>query len=206
MDITKWPILKLITFFEAEDGEAVQSQQKQDLELIVQSFSILEFKEYNQSDFDIDHLVMSMCRVFSCVIERRCSQCVLLAKLCQTLPCFILYSKAKFACYYRYLLTSCFCIPIPYDERTFVCVCVCVCVSSKRSSRSSQNCSASTSLALVVGAQTWITVILNGLPWKQTEIILLFLRSHPSMAFQTLLLTMMATPFILRDSCQQQQI
>ena len=26
--------------------------------------------------------------------------------------------------------------------------------------------------ALVVGAQTWITVILNGLPWKQTEIIL----------------------------------
>ena len=34
--------------------------------------------------------------------------------------------------------------------------------------------------------------ILNGLPWKQTEIILLFLRLHPSTAFQTLLLIMMA--------------
>ena len=41
---------------------------------------------------------------------------------------------------------------------------------------------------------SWITVILNGLPWKQTEIILSFLRLHPSTAFQTLLLTMMATP------------
>ena len=40
--------------------------------------------------------------------------------------------------------------------------------------------------ALLVGAQTWITVILNGLPWKRTEIILSFLRLHPSTAFQTL--------------------
>ena len=30
------------------------------------------------------------------------------------------------------------------------------------------------------------TVILNGLPWKQTEIILLFLRLHLSTAFRTL--------------------
>ena len=29
------------------------------------------------------------------------------------------------------------------------------------------------------------------------------LRLHPSAAFQTLLLTMMATPFLLRDSCPQ---
>ena len=28
--------------------------------------------EYNQSDFSIDHLVMSMCRVFSCVVGRGC--------------------------------------------------------------------------------------------------------------------------------------
>ena len=27
--------------------------------------------------------------------------------------------------------------------------------------------------------------MLNGLPWKQTEIILLFLRLYPSTAFQT---------------------
>ena len=55
----------------------------------------------------------------------------------------------------------------------------------------------------VDGALTWITVILNGLPWKQTEIILLFLRLHPSTAFQTRLLTMRDTPFLLRDSCPQ---
>ena len=36
-----------------------------------------------------------------------------------------------------------------------------------------------------------------------TEIILLFLRLHPSTAFQNLLLTMMATAFLLRDSCPQ---
>ena len=29
-------------------------------------------KEYNQSDFSIDHLVMSICRVFSCVVGRGC--------------------------------------------------------------------------------------------------------------------------------------
>ena len=34
----------------------------------------------------------------------------------QHLP-FILYAKAKFACYSRYFLTSYFCIPVPYDEK-----------------------------------------------------------------------------------------
>ena len=29
-------------------------------------------KEYNQSDFGVDHLVMAMCRVFSCVVGRGC--------------------------------------------------------------------------------------------------------------------------------------
>ena len=42
-------------------------------------------------------------------------------------------------------------------------------VSSGRSCRSSLNCSTSASSALLVGAWTWITVILNGLPWKQTD-------------------------------------
>ena len=32
----------------------------------------------------------------------------------------------------------------------------------------------------------WITMTLNGLPWKRTQIILLFLRLHSSTAFQTL--------------------
>ena len=38
---------------------------------------------------------------------------------------------------------------------------------------------------------------------ERTEIILSFLRLHPSTAFKTLSLTMMATPFLLRDSCTQ---
>ena len=44
---------------------------------------------------------------------------------------------------------------------------------------------------------------IDGLPWKQTEIILSFLRLHPSTAFWTLLLTTMTTPFLVRDSCPQ---
>ena len=41
-------------------------------------------------------------------------QCILLAK---PLPHFILYSKAKLVCCSRYLLTSYFCLPVPYDEK-----------------------------------------------------------------------------------------
>ena len=102
------------------------------------------------------------------------------------LPCFILDSKAKLACYSKYLTTSYFCIPVSYDEKDIF-----FGVSSRSSCRP-QNYSTSVSLALVVGAQTWITMILN---------ILSFLRFHPYTAFQTLLLTMRVTPFHLRDSC-----
>ena len=62
---------------------------------------------------------MSMHRIFSCVVGRGCllwPRCSL-AKLCYPLTCFILYFKAKFASYSRYLLTSYFCIPVPYDEK-----------------------------------------------------------------------------------------
>jgi len=44
-------------------------------------------------------------------------QCILLAELYYSLPCFILYSKDKFACYSRCFLTSYFCIPVPYSEK-----------------------------------------------------------------------------------------
>ena len=44
-------------------------------------------------------------------------QCSLLAKLYWPLPCFIPYSKAKFACYPRCFLTSYFCIPVPHNEK-----------------------------------------------------------------------------------------
>ena len=46
----------------------------------------------------------------------------------------------------------------------------------------------------------WITVIVNVLPWKQEEIILLLLRLQQSTAFWTLLLTMRTNQFLLRDS------
>ena len=51
--------------------------------LTVQSFSIFDCKEYNQSDFGVDRLVMSMCRVSLVLLkEGVCyDQCVLLAKL-----------------------------------------------------------------------------------------------------------------------------
>ena len=118
---------------------------------------------------------------------------ILLAKLCYSLPFFILYSKAKLACYTRYLLIFYFCIPVPYDEKDIFFGC-----QFKKVFQVFKNRSSSASSALLVGAQTWITMILNGVPWKQTEIILSCLRLHPSTAFQTLLLTMMATPFLLR--------
>ena len=42
-------------------------------------------------------------------------------------------------------------------------------VNSRRSCKSSQNLSTSASSALLLGAYTWIAVILNGLPWKSNS-------------------------------------
>ena len=45
--------------------------------------------------------------------------------LCDRRPCSILYSKAKFGCYSRGVLTSYFCIPVPYNEKDiFFCMLV----------------------------------------------------------------------------------
>ena len=167
--------------------------------LTVYNFSIFGCKEYNQSDFGIDPLVMSMmCRGFSCIIGKGC----LLRPACslgRTLLAFALLHSGLQGQICLLLqvdtLTSFFCIPAPYNEKDIFLGC------SRRSCRSSQNHSTSASSALLVGAQTWITVILN--VWKQTEIILLFLSLHSSTAFQTILLTMIATPFLLRYSGPQ---
>ena len=75
---------------------------------IVYSFSIFGCKEYNQSNFCIDYLMISMCRVISCVVG---SSWLLwpvhsLGKILLALPCFILYAKAKLTYYSGYLLTS----------------------------------------------------------------------------------------------------
>ena len=82
--------------------------------LTVQSYSIFGCKEYNQSDFSIDH-VQHPCVGSSLVLLEEgvcCDQSVLLAKPYQPLPCFILYSNA----FARYFLTSYFCILAPYNE------------------------------------------------------------------------------------------
>ena len=54
--------IRLIIFFAAKDGEDLYSQQKQDWEMTVaQIMYSFGCKEYNQSDFGVNHLVMSMC-------------------------------------------------------------------------------------------------------------------------------------------------
>ena len=53
------------------------------------------------------------------------------------------------------------------------------------------------------GHRLVLTLKLNCLPWKWTEVILSFLRFHPSTAFWSLLLTVNATPYLLSDFCPQ---
>ena len=62
---------------------------------------------------------MSMCSVFSCVVGRGCLLWPVhfLGKTLLVFTLFILHSKAKFACYSRCLLSSYFCIPVPYIEK-----------------------------------------------------------------------------------------
>ena len=57
--------------------------------LTIYSFPIICCQEYNQSDFSFDHLVMSMCRVFSCVVGKGCFA-MTSAFSCKTLLAFAL--------------------------------------------------------------------------------------------------------------------
>ena len=115
--------------------------------------------------------------------------CVLLTELYYPLPCFILYSKAKFAYYSRCFLTPTFAFQSLIMKRTSFGG-----VSSRRLVGLHRTILLKLLQCYWLGHTLGLIVILNGLPWKQTEIILSFLRLHPSTAFQTLLLTMMATP------------
>ena len=65
------------------------------------------------------------------------NQCVLLTKFWSPLPCFILYSKAKLACYSRYLMTYyLYIFQSPMMKKALcVCVCVCVCVWERERER-----------------------------------------------------------------------
>ena len=64
----------VLTFFNLSLNLAIRSsgtEPQSALSLVFADcieLSIVGCKEYNQSDFGIDHLVMSMCRVVSCVV------------------------------------------------------------------------------------------------------------------------------------------
>ena len=117
---------------------------------------------------------MSMCRVISCVVGRRCllwSVCslgktllafVLLHSVLQGQTCLLLQVSPDFL-----LLHS---NPLWWKGHLFG--------TSSRRTYSLLDGSASASSAVLVGAETCVTMILNGLPWKWTEIILPFLRPH----------------------------
>ena len=61
---------------------------------------------------------MSVCKVVSSAVEKGCLLWLVhsLGRILLAFALLHLYSKAKFACYPKYLLTSYFSIPIPYNE------------------------------------------------------------------------------------------
>ena len=64
------------TFFNLSLNFAIRSLWSEPLStpglVLLTVYCFFGCKEYNQSDFSVDHLVMSMCRVFSCVVGRGC--------------------------------------------------------------------------------------------------------------------------------------
>ena len=114
----------------------------------------------------------------SCVVGRRCLLKAehSLDKILLALALLHLYSKTKLACSaISWLSTFVFQSPHAKDIFFFF-----FGVRFWRSLRPSENQSTSASLAFELGTWTWNTVMLNGLPWKWTEIILSSLRLHSS--------------------------
>ena len=83
------------------------------------SISIFGCKEYNQSDFGVDHLVMSICRAFSCVVERGCLLWPV-HFLGKTLLVFALLHSAfqgRICLLLQVFLDFLLNIPVPYNEK-----------------------------------------------------------------------------------------
>ena len=118
---------------------------------------------------------------------------------------FWIDSKAKFACCSRCFLTSSFCIPVPYNEKDIY--------------NEKEGCQLQKVLQLFTEPFNFsffsITSWGIGLDYCDIEWFALETNRDHSVVFPiaskycisttTLLLTMMATPFLLRDSCPQQQ-
>ena len=90
--------------------------------IFADSVELLHFfcKEYNQSDFNIDHLVISMCRVISWVVGKgsllwpACSLDKTHVSLC---PASFCNSRPNLPVILGIFLTSYFHIPTSYDEK-----------------------------------------------------------------------------------------
>ena len=87
--------------------------------LTVYSFFTFDCKESNQSDFVIYQLVMSMCRIVSCVVGKGCLLWPMWSldktRLVFALLYFILQSQTCLLLQVSFYLLLC--IPIPYDEK-----------------------------------------------------------------------------------------
>ena len=84
---------------------------------------IFDCKEYNQSDFSIDPLAMSMCRVFSCVVGRGCLPWPM-HSLGETLLAFsLLYFilQGQIFLLLQVFLDLLLFIPVPYNENVGRC-------------------------------------------------------------------------------------
>ena len=134
---------------------------------------------------------MSMCRVFSCVVGRGCLLWPVhfLGKILLIFALLHSIFQGQNACYPRCFLTSYFCIPTfaSWKGHLFWVLVLKGLVSLHRTIQLQllQHYSLGHRLGYR-NIERSGNVILNGLPWKRTEIILSFLRLHPSTAFRTL--------------------
>ena len=126
---------------------------------------------------------MSMCRVFSCVILRACLLWPVLSFGKTLLAFALLHSVLQGQiCLLLQVFLDLLLLhssPLWWKGHLFWVLVLKGLVSLHRTIQAQF-------LQCYWSGQTWITVILNGLPWKWTEIILLFLRLHASTAFRTL--------------------
>ena len=145
---------------------------------------------------------MSMCRAVSCVAERGC----LLWPVCslgKTLLAFVLLHLVLQG-------QTCLLSPIfldflllhssPLWWKGHLCVCVCVCVCVLVIGGLHRTIQLQFLQLLRLGHRLgllWYWMVWHG---NELRSFCHFLRLHLSTGFQTLLLTMMATPFLLRDS------